>query len=263
MAISLLENSETPNENPLFSHKREQKSKQDLDVLLGTWGFSYSIGEMAYNSRVELTKIIYSDEYGFSMAMGKFYQDKKSEVAEDFGCTNHLMDHELNIRAFNVDFTCNVELPVSPYKLTFIFNMTGNNLSKGLFSYGDTNDEVGENLVHNNFPFMGSSAESNGSTVNGDTLEAFYYIIQDELDIPVVNYQGSNYRVILKNEGDFIFSIKYVLPTALTIEGDQPVYNESNHELTIPVVNFDGSKYRIVLENKGDFIFSIKEVQSL
>lgn len=244
-----------------ISNQYIQKSRLDPEVLLGTWDFSYNIGETIYSSKVDLTEIVYSDEYGFSIAKGLFYQDESDE-GEWVACSNYQMDHPLYIRTFSTDFSCIVELSASPFRLTFIFNMTANNITKGLFSFGDTNDEVGENIVHNNFPFMGSSAERVGSPANGDSLEAFYYIIQDELDIPVVHYRGSGYRVILKNEGDFRFSIKYALPTSLAIEGEQTVYNESSHELIIPRVNYDGSRYRIELEKKGD-LFTVKDVQTI
>jgi hypothetical protein len=263
VAIALQETSKISDDNPLFSRKQEQKSGEGLDVLLGTWDFSYSIGGMPHTSIVELTKIVVFDENEAAlgenkMAYGQIYRDER-RIEEKIGCVK--IDNTQFDRATNTNYSCSTDRSVRPL-LIFGFRVTGNNITNGIFSYGENVDEIGTNLVKNSFPFMAIPKDRTNSSVNGDRLEAFYFLIEEKLDIPVVNYQGSNYRVILKNEGDFIFSIKHVLPTLLTIEGDQAVYNESNHELIIPIVKYDYSKYRIVLEDKGNFLFSIKEIQS-
>lgn len=258
VAIALQETS------PLFSDKREQKSGEGLDVLLGTWDFSYTIGVTSHTSKVELTKIVVFDENEAilgenKMAYGQIYRDER-RIEEKIGCVK--FDNPLFNSATNTNFSCSTDRSVHPL-LMFGFRVTGNNITNGIFSYGENADEIADNFVKNSSPFMAIHKDRANSSVNADRVEAFYSLIEDKLDIPVVNYQGSKYRVILKNEGDFIFSIKYVLPTLLTIEGDQAIYNESNHELIIPVVKHDYSKYRIVLEDKGNFLFSIKEIQSL
>jgi len=257
VAISLQENSEISDENPFFSHKREQKSRQDLEVLLGAWDFSYSIGETSYTSKVEFSKVVFVGKN--EMVTGLIFRDE-SGVGEQIGCIEQ--DVPLINRTLNTNYQCGTDGSVLPL-LTFAFKVIDNNITNGIFSSGETIDEAGNNLAISSSPFMVFSKDRTNSSVNGNRLEAFYFLIEDELDIPVVNYQGFNYRVILKNEGDFIFSIKHVLPTSLIIEGDQPVYNESNNELIIPVVKYDDSKYRIKLENKGNFLFSIRDAQSL
>jgi hypothetical protein len=263
VAIALQETSKISDDNPLFSLKREQKSGEGLEVLLGTWDFSYSIGVTSHTSKVELTKIVVFDENEAilgenKMASGQIYRDER-RIEERIGCVK--IDNPLLDRATNTNYSCSTDRSVRPL-LMFGFRVTGNNITNGIFSYGENVDEVGTNFAKNSSPFLAIPKDRTNSSVKADRLEAFYFLIEDELDIPVVNYQGSKYRVILKNEGNFIFSIKHVLPTLLAIEGDQAVYNESNHELIIPVVKHDYSKYRIVLEDKGNFLFSIKEIQS-
>lgn len=187
-----------------YSPKTTQKSKQDLEILINTsWELSYNLGGTTYISQMKLTEYAVSAET--EGVTGKFYRDKNGTESDGMACGR--APAELT-NILKVDYMCTV---VSSPMLVFGFKISGSNITNGVVASGGTVEEAAKNFMQNNSPVTGNLIEGgNPTSTTGD--EASFDETKNELVIPVVNYKGGKYRVILQDSGNFVFTIKGALP---------------------------------------------------
>ena len=93
----------------------------------------------------------------------------------------------------------------------YSFRISGDTVTNGFYGGGETIESLAISSNSKNHSITGSRGSEPPSTGNGEN-EANFNESSNELVIPVVNYRGSKYRVILQNNGDFLFSIKDAQP---------------------------------------------------
>jgi hypothetical protein len=231
-----------------IGNKPIPKGKPELEKILGTWILSYTIEGTTFTDRLELDGVLRADDGSF-FAHGNLFLNNTGEGLI-FVCSDIFAELSAPLES---DFICNGETQNFG---AYTFRVSGDNITSGYYGFGNTREEL---VIILNTKII--SLSGHRENTNENSSDSYYDEVAGELVIPIVNYQASNYRVILKNMGDFIFSIKEAQPTSIEVNGSVAVYDEINNELIIPVVSYQGSKYRVVLENTGDFIFSIKQAQ--
>lgn len=159
---------------------------------------------MTHTSKMELTKFVNNN--GEELVTGLFYRGMEEE-GKFIACMK--MDDLVETNTHK-DYMCMTIDENSPFNPSFpifhiVFKISDDKITSGTFAIGEDIIETGFIIASNNSPFTGFRE---GSTVS----EPSYDEIKKELNIPVINYQGSKYRVILENKGDFIFTLKNVHP---------------------------------------------------
>jgi hypothetical protein len=94
---------------------------------------------------------------------------------------------------------------------SYNFRISGDTVTNGFYGEGDTIMNMSMSIVSKLHSITGFRGETPPSDVCEDN-EANFNDSSNELIIPVVNYKGSKYRVILQGSDDFIFSIKDARP---------------------------------------------------
>lgn len=198
------------NDGAYKSPKVSQKSRQDLEVLLNTsWEMSYSLGGTARVSKMELSDNIEPNDNDGEVP-GVFFRDVNGESGDGVICL--FVGDEPDLAILSIDFLCPVR--GAPF-LLFGFKISDNNITKGIFASGNTAMEVSTNLVLNSAPMTGCRIDGTAAgckTPPPPASEASYNDRTNELIIPVVNYNGAKYRVILQDNGNLAFTLKDAVP---------------------------------------------------
>ncbi|MCK5831349.1 MAG: hypothetical protein KAH20_13725 [Methylococcales bacterium] len=251
-----LEKSETEDidEGLVIEKKNKPKSKQELDVLLGTWIVSHKEGDVTYTNRFELDKVLESDK-GIFMAGGKFFFNNVGEGRELKCIKSELSSF---VTYYAADFACSSTTTATRVQIiNYVLRFSGNIVTNGYVGMGDTINE-GFNEVYKKAMRVDGYRQSNNSQYESSYDESI-----KELIIPLVNYQGSKYRVIFENKGDLVFALKDAQPTVLESPQSEVVYDEKNLELVIPSLIYKKSKFHVVLKGTEGFVFSVKEAKPL
>jgi hypothetical protein len=196
---------ENINDNFYYSPKVSQKSKQDNEILINTsWELSYSINGTSYNSKMDLAN--YENTEGNEAVVGNFYRNKNGTGSDEVACLR--VSNKRISNALNIDYLCAV---VGSPILSIGFKISGRNMTNGIIGSGNTIEETSTNFADNNSPVTGNLIDD-GSIVLPPNGEASFDEVKNELLIPVVNYKGGKYRVILQDSGNFVFTIKEATP---------------------------------------------------
>ncbi len=190
---------EIANDNLFYSSKASQKSKQEFDALIDTsWELSYSLGGISYNSKMELADY---NNTNMEWVEGRFYRDKNETRSDEVAC---LRVPAKITNGLNIDYTCTV---IGSNIIVIGFRILGGGIRNGVVSSGGTAEEAGTNLVRNNFPLTGHLIND---PIKEEPApgEAVFNEERNELVIPIVNYKGGKFRVILQDSGNFVFTIK-------------------------------------------------------
>ena len=187
-----------------YSQTPLPKSREELEPLKGMWILNYNHNETAFTSTINLDEIIIPDG-GDEVITGSIVINQ-GEPEQIIGCAKQ---EALLVDTLGTDFLCTTVVePIHLYSLRF----SDNTITNGFFAKGT--------LLSASFDLVDPIKRSpvTGSRGSGEVVtpvappptgsEAIYDDATEELTIPVVNYQGSKYRVILQNQGDFVFSIK-------------------------------------------------------
>ena len=195
------------------SPKASQKSRQDLEVLFNTsWEFSYSLDGAQHVSKMDLSDNISTSSDGTEGVKGSFFRDVNGGNTDGVACL--FVGDEPDLGGFlGINYLCAVQ--GSPF-LSFGFKISGDSIVNGIFASGTSAEEMAIDLVTNQAPMTGFRIGSNGSgtiPVIPQASEASYDDTTNELIIPVVNYRGAKYRVILQDTGNLVFTIKDAVPS--------------------------------------------------
>jgi hypothetical protein len=231
------------------------KSKQGSAAIMGTWLLSYTYNS-PHTDKFVLDETSESESGNF-FAVGKYYPDQIGNgevvVCLDYSSTSYSCLTGNN----------NSEM------VAFDISIKGNSITSGYIGIGSTTDIAFEIKDSFQYSVTGSreSKQIIGPLPTGSKSEAIYNETNRELDIPVVDYNRSKFRVILQNQGNFVFSVKAATPLEAPSGqqtppelGTEARYDETSKEFDIPAVDYKGSKYRVKLQNQGNFMFTVKEV---
>lgn len=188
------------------------KSKQGADAIMGTWLVSYTYNG-AHTDKIALDKVhTFSD--GEIAATGTYYPNN-SGSGTDLLC----MDYDSGPK-----YTCLSEVSSSKY-VVFYLDINGSNIN-GHFGTGSS-DSAFTMVKSSQYPVTGSreGTGDSGSECNKanpfdvcpdqppvNNSEATYNDVKHEIDIPVLNYKGNKYKLILKNKGNSMFELTEVSP---------------------------------------------------
>ncbi|MEE9356119.1 MAG: hypothetical protein V3U75_11065 [Methylococcaceae bacterium] len=195
----LIDNQSSYSQTPL------PKSREEFEPLKGTWTFNFNHNGTEFTSTVNLNEFAITDEGNEGIGGPLVINQGESERVIACVKLNATLIDDLG-----TDFLCTT--PDAPFPI-YSFRFSGDTITNGFFTIGDTIMEASVNIADpaKRSPVTGSrgSGEVVTPVVPPPTgSEAIYDDATEELTIPVVNYQGSKYRVILQNQGDFVFTIK-------------------------------------------------------
>ncbi len=227
-----------------------QKSKQDTESIFGSWYLLYSSGSITYTAKVILEEYRLSAD-GSDMVRGRFYRDENSAEREIY-CIEDDFDFG---RGYDTNYWCMTSDKRTPYRVLSLQFLE--NTVKGILSLGETLDEASAGLNFSNNHVSGYSASG---------LPFFFTTYDDdndEIHIPVLNYKGAKYKLVLKHIGDLQFTIQSIEGSSGVGEGEvglDATYDDNNGELLIPMVEYKDARYSAVLTNIGDFVFTLKNI---
>ncbi|MCK5828977.1 MAG: hypothetical protein KAH20_01605 [Methylococcales bacterium] len=251
---TLLEQSEAEgnNESLVIEQKNKPKSKQELDVLLGTWILSHKEEGVTYTDRFEINEISENKKGGFD-AFGKLFLNNKGKGALLL-CSKY--KYSQLVAYYAADYDCTSHSSAGQ-RYIYSIRVSGNIVTNGYYGTGDS-------MESSVISIMSKSMRIDGYRQSNDSqYESSYDESIKELMIPLVNYQGSKYRVIFENKGDLIFALKDAQPTVLESPQSEVVYDEKKLELVIPSLIYKKSKFRVILKETEGFVFSVKEAKPL
>jgi len=201
--------SKTVNDRASYSPKALQKSRQDLEVLSNTsWELTYSLDGVSHVSKIEISDNIRASNDGESEGIiGTFFSDVNGGSGDEVACLFVGDDPEVE-SLIGIDYLC----AASSSPLTsFGFKISGDSMTNGIVGFGNTIEELAISLA--------MKAPMTGSRIGGPIIEdsigdseASYDDATNELIIPVVNYKGAKYRVILQDTGNLVFTLKDAVP---------------------------------------------------
>ncbi len=181
------------------------KGKPELEKIFGTWFFSYTFDGVKHTDKLVIDDFFQPDD-GDVVASGKLFLNNEGDGGVMI-CSE--LPPEL-VSFYGSDYDCLSGSDDTSYH-TYNFRISGDTVTNGFYGEGDTIEDMSMSINSKNHSITGSRGSEPPSTENGEN-EANFNENSNELIIPVVNYRGSKYRVILQNNGDFLFSIKDAQP---------------------------------------------------
>jgi hypothetical protein len=186
-----------------IDNQRMTKGKAELEKILGSWMFSYTVGGVSRTDRLELEELYEKNDGDIGISGTLFLNNEGEgqlmicdEIAEDL------------VSFFDADFNC-FSGTEETFLYTYDFRISGDVVTNGYFGEGATIEDVVASSTSKNHNLTGSRG---GGQTTSTGNEANFNEGSNELIIPVVNYRGSKFRVILQNNGDFLFSVKEAKP---------------------------------------------------
>jgi hypothetical protein len=181
------------------------KGKPELEKIFGTWFFSYTLNGSKHTDKLIIDDF-YEAESGKVYARGTLFLNNEgagqvvlcSELPSEF------------VSFFGTDYDCSAGSDETFWQ-GYNFRISGDTVTNGFYGKGDTIDNMTLSIWSKNHSITGARG-SEPPPEDGDNNEANFNENSNELIIPVVNYRGGKFRVILQNKGDFLFSIKDAKP---------------------------------------------------
>lgn len=270
------QNISSPKEKtPPHDQKYRQKNKKDVEALFGTWIILLNSDNITYTTKVVLDRHDMVDE--LDIISGAFYlkensaqilisctKKNNSEGAFDtpFLCITHPPSLSLCPLHEPSSFLCEPS-PVQAFELAFSHDDT----VKGIFSFGGDDVEAVPVTDITSPPPQAVNLLSNPTPASGfrqhsalPLVETTFSENNTELLIPILNYQGIKYRIVLQNNGDFIFHLGAVEDSSTTGAwvGLEASYDETNAEIFIPMLQYENNRYSVILKNTGNFVFTLQ-----
>ncbi len=201
---------EFANEGEFSTYSIESKSQQGFQALKGEWNISYNYnGSQTDKIVIDGTDTMDSGEI---ISLGSYYPNQTGEGIE-VAC----FDRE-------TVYSC-IVIPSSGDFVGFIFSISGDSINSGFFATASTVEGLFDGFESQQYPITGSRVDTtaeppvevtpNPIAAGPTASEANYDDVKNELTIPVLEYNGSKYSVILENEGNFgklLFSVKEAKP---------------------------------------------------
>ena len=195
---------EFAHEGEFSTYSIEPKSQQGSQALMGEWNISYN-----YNDP-QTDKIVINDTFtsdnGRISAIGSYYPNQTGEK-QPILCLDE-----------DSVYTC---ISDGANVVGFLFSISGNSIDAGFFATASSLDNLS---FDSQYPITGSRGgdpvtpepvTSPPDSIDPDASEANFDDVTNELTIPVLDYNGSKYSVVLENEGNFgklLFSVKEAKP---------------------------------------------------
>ena len=178
------------------------KGKPELEKIFGTWFFSYTFDGVKHTDKLVINDF-FEFEDGEIRATGTLFLNNEGD-GQVMVCSELSSD---SATFFGSDYDCSAGSKDTFFH-DYVFRISGDSVTNGFYGEGKTTMDVSRSSTSKNHSITGSR----GSEPPPETSEANFNENSNELVIPVVNYRGSKYRVILQNNGDFLFSIKDAQP---------------------------------------------------
>ncbi len=190
--IQLQALSDLANQDEYSTYSIESRSKKGSDAIMGEWNISYNYKSPKQDKIVlDSTKTL---DDGKIYASGSYFNQAGKE--QGFFC-------------FDNDglYACLISSPKGTDYTGFQFSISGNTINNGYFATASSIDAMFEGFKSKQYPISGS--RSGGGVI--PQSEASYNDKNNEITIPVLNYNGAKYHVILQGEQTFgktVFSVK-------------------------------------------------------
>ncbi len=181
------------------------KGKPELEKIFGTWFFSYTFDGVKHTDKLVIDDF-FESESGTISATGTLFLNKEGD-GQLMLCRELSSD---SASFLGSDYEC-LSGSDDTFYHDYVFKISGDTVTNGFYGEGATTAEVVMSSNSKNHSITGSRGSEPPPETSGNN-EANFNENSNELVIPVVNYRGSKYRVILQNNGDFLFSIKDAQP---------------------------------------------------
>jgi len=198
--IEELKRNDLKQENQLMA-----KGKPELEKIFGTWFFSYTFDGVKHTDKLVIDDFFEPDS-GDIVASGLLFLNNEGD-GQVMICSE--LPSEL-VTFYGSDYDCLSGSDDTLYQ-SYNFRISGNTVTNGFYGEGETFEDMSRSIISKNHSVTGSRGSEPPTGTSGDN-EADFNEVSNELIIPVVNYRGSQYRVILQGNDDFIFSVKDAQP---------------------------------------------------
>lgn len=172
---------------------RLPKSRDHINAIMGTWIVSYSIGSSSYTDKFILDDT-YTGSNGTITGKGLHYSNQN-------GVGNMILCSYSPIESINIDYLC---VTKDSFLQGFAFSFSNNTLTTGFYAIGATTDDIVLDIALKRHPLTGYRVLSQNLS------EPIFDDTNNQLIIPSVKYHSDNYRVILKKQDDWTFSLDEV-----------------------------------------------------
>ncbi|MCF6205139.1 MAG: hypothetical protein L3J59_15985 [Methylococcaceae bacterium] len=182
----------------LKSHNLKQeyqlmpKGKAELEKIFGTWFFSYTFNGIKHTDKLVIDDFYESEDGGIS-ASGTLFLNKEGE-GKVIVCRE--LPPKL-VSFYGSDYDCFSGSDDTSFH-NYNFRISENTVTNGFYGEGDTVEDSAMSIFSKNHSLTGSRGSETPPETSGNN-EANFNESSNELIIPVVNYKGSKYRVILQN----------------------------------------------------------------
>jgi len=180
--------------DPESSSTRLPRNRSALEAILGSWVLSYNVGASSYTDRMTMNEIVTTSD-GSIMAQGVY--DRNQSGKQLMRCLYSPLDSPTKTDYICVSATTGISQ-------AFAFSVSGNSITNGFYDRGDS-EQAGLPIATRQNPVTGYRVDSQSTSEANDVT---YYEVGDRIFIPKINYRGNNYRVTLRNQGDFTFNIE-------------------------------------------------------
>lgn len=201
--IQLQALSDLANQDGYSAYSIESRSKKGSDAIMGEWNISYN-----YKSPKQDKIVLDSakkDKDGDIYSLGSYYPNQTG-AKQGFFC-------------IDIDqlYTCLAGDSTSSNYIGFQFSISGNTINNGYFATASSIEGLFDGFKSKQYPISGSRGTGTqeptqpGQKPAVTGSEASYDDNNNELIIPVLNYNGTKYHVILQGEQTFgktVFSVK-------------------------------------------------------